>query len=403
MPPVFQIKFHKSNGQAFVLHQRKRIYLGAWSNHPASPPESVVARFRQVVAQIALGEVPGAPNRKSGGKDGRGELLLSELAADWLAWAADRYANPETARNLAYSLKPLLDLFGPEPAGAVGPKRIAEAQKAMAQVHGWTRQGILKATARVRQMFAWGVAQELIDPMHLVKVKAMQPLRHGAIEAPESPGIDAVPVEDVAATIPHLGETVRMMVRVQLLTGMRPAEVCAMTVADIDRSNPRRWVYRPSDHKMAHLKRVRAIPLVPEVIAILVPLLRADGKPIFSPADEIERWQKEKRARRKSKVQPSQVDRSKADPERCPGDQYDTRAYRKAITRACRRAKVQPWSPNRLRKLAAQQICDAFGIDSARALLGHADSSITKLHYAKLELEAASKAAEALGKTLGAI
>jgi len=41
-------------------------------------------------------------------------------------------------------------------------------------------------------------------------------------------------------------------------------------------------------------------------------------------------------------------------------------------------------------------VCDALGIDKARALLGHADSTITRRHYAKHDLEQAKSAAQAL-------
>lgn len=393
MVPSGVIKFHKATGQACIYINRKTKYLGKWPNHPESPPQAILEAYAKAVAEAVL--QPTDPAQAPSPKNAF-PLLLSELAAKWIDWARTRYANPGTPINLWNNIKPLVNLYGQEPAASIGPKRIAEAQQVMAKANGWTRQGILKATAKIRQMFAWGVAQELIDPMHLVKIKAMQPLRHGAIAARESRGIDAVPKDVVEATLPFLSPTVATMVRLQLLTGCRPNEVARMTVADIDRANPRRWVFKPSSHKMTHLGRVRQVPLLPEAIALVEPYLRADGKPLFSPAAEVERWREEKRARRKTKVQPSQVDRSKDNPARVPGDMYDTRAYCRAITRACRKAKVQPWSPNRLRKLAGQMVADALGMDAARSLLGHADAAITREHYAKSELASATRAAEVL-------
>ena len=71
---------------------------------------------------------------------------------------------------------PLRDLFGAMPANAIGPRKVAEAQKLMA-ARGKSRQGILKSTSHIRQMFAWGVAQELLKPDQLVAIRALQPVR----------------------------------------------------------------------------------------------------------------------------------------------------------------------------------------------------------------------------------
>lgn len=47
----------------------------------------------------------------------------------------------------------------------------------------------------------------------------------------------------VEATLPFLPVAQATMARLQLLTGMRPGEVCRMTAAEVDRSGPVR-VYR---------------------------------------------------------------------------------------------------------------------------------------------------------------
>ena len=391
-PAKYQLRFHAPSGQAVFYHQGKRHYLGAWPNHPGTPPEAVTNAFNSIVARICLGEKiapekPAAPSKAG--------LTLAMLMDAWLEWAEKRYLSQRTRANLYFQVRPLFDLFRDEPASSIGPLRVAEAQRLMAS-KGKTRQGINDATGFIRQMFAWGVAQELIEPDQLARLKAMQPLRRGAIEAPESPPREAVPLELVETTLPHLSPTVAAMVRLQLLTGMRPNEVCQLTLAEIDRTDPKCWVYRPTHHKMAHLGRFRAVPLVPEAIAILTPFLRADGLPLFSPADEVERWQKEKRGRRKTKVQPSQVDRSRDNPLRTPGIQYGTDTYRRAIHRVCKQHNIPLWAPNRLRKLAAQRVADLFGLEAARALLGHSDSSITKRHYAQMDLAQAKAAAKGL-------
>jgi integrase len=389
------MRFHAPSGQAIFNYQGKRHYLGAWPNHPAKAPEEVQARYRNLVARICTGEDIDADQPEPN----RANLTLAVLIDLWLGWAEKRYLHPKTKKNLFAQVRPLYTLFRDELASAIGPLKVQQAQRLMAS-QGRTRQGINDATGFIRQMFAWGVSQELIEPDQLARLKAMQPLRRGAIDAPEAPPREAVPLADVQATLPHLSPTVAAMVRLQLLTGMRPAEVCGLSMAEIDQSNPECWVYRPTHHKMAHLGRFRAVPLVREAIAILKPFAKENGKPVFSPADEVERWQKEKRANRKTKVQPSQLDRSRENPLRTPGDQYGTDTYRRAIHRACKEHDIPLWAPNRLRKLAAQSASDLFGLEAARALLGHSDSSITKRHYAQRDLEQARLAAQAIAPKL---
>ncbi len=267
------------------------------------------------------------------------------------------------------------------PANAIGPRKVAEAQKLMA-ARGKSRQGILKSTGHIRQMFAWGVAQELLKPDQLVSIRALQPVRYGAIEAPESKPLPPVPIPLVKATLPFLNEHTATMVKVQLLTGMRPGEVCALRLNDIDRSNPDCWVYRPL-HKMRHLGRERTVPITRPVQKMLEPFLRADGKCLFS-------------------LQSVRCDANET---------YDNHSYRRAIKHACAAARSaqrkaglaedhENWSPNALRKAAAQHTANLASLDDARALLGHADKELTQRHYAKQDLVKATAAAKLMAVNL---
>jgi integrase len=100
------------------------------------------------------------------------------------------------------------------------------------------------------------------------------------------------------------------------------------------------------------------------------------------------------RERRKSKVQPSQVDRSIDNPKVKPGAVYNVDAYRRAITRACEGAGIKHWHPNQLRHLAATNLRREFGLEVARAVLGHSTVAMTEV-YAEMD---AAKAREAMAK-----
>ena len=51
-----------------------------------------------------------------------------------------------------------------------------------------------------------------------------------------------------------------------------------------------------------------------------------------------------------------------------------------AIERACDRAGVTRWSPNRLRHSRATEVNNELGIEAARILLGHSNAETTKIY-----------------------
>jgi hypothetical protein len=81
---------------------------------------------------------------------------------------------------------------------------------------------------------------------------------------------------------------------------------------------------------------------------------------------------------------------------RAPRDLYSVVSYPRAIHRACDLAKIERWSPNRLRHTAATRVRREMGIDAARALLGHSDADTTTI-YAERDQELARTAMERLG------
>jgi integrase len=73
---------------------------------------------------------------------------------------------------------------------------------------------------------------------------------------------------------------------------------------------------------------------------------------------------------------------------------YTTTSYRRAIACACKRAGVPQWFPHQLRHSAATRLRKEFGLDAARAVLGHSSPVVTEV-YAELD---SAKAAEVMAK-----
>ena len=118
--------------------------------------------------------------------------------------------------------------------------------------------------------------------------------------------------------------------------------------------------------------------------AILTPyLMEAEGESerfLFSPRDSVLLANLEKRRKRKSKVQPSQISRAKKSPKIKPKERYDTGSYRRALQRAAEKAGVELWSPNQLRHTRATEIRKEYGLEAAQIILGHEKADVTQIY-----------------------
>jgi integrase len=262
-------------------------------------------------------------------------------------------------------------------------------------------------------------------------LRAVDGLKRGRSNARETPPVRPVPDAIVEATIRACSPVLAAMIRLQRLTGMRPAEVCRITAAEIDMSG-KVWLYKPTHHKLAHLgpDHERVVPIGPKAQTVVQEFLRPGdlNRPLFSPA-ESEEWRRDQlREQRPKPATAAQVRRDRgrraqaAKRERRPGDRFDTQSYGRAIDNACRRAFPHPelgglqpidltpeqraeletwdrehrWSPNQLRHTAATEIRRAFGLDHAAAVLGHTELTTTQV-YAERSRQTAETVALAIG------
>jgi integrase len=249
---------------------------------------------------------------------------------------------------------------------------------------------------RIKRIMRWGCAKKMVPADNLVNLEAVASLKAGRCAARETEIVKPVDPAIVELTLPRMAPTPADMVRLMLLCGCRVGELCRLKGRELDRSGPE-WVYAPDRHKTAHRGHVRSIVFGPQAMAILRKYLKANPDAfLFSPAEQDRIIKEEKRARRKSKVQPSQLDRSKPDAKRKPGECYTPRGVNRAIARGCERAGVDPWHTHQLRHSAALNILREFGPEAARSALGHRTLNMT-LHYAGIDLEAAKEVAKKIG------
>ena len=413
---------HRASGQAVVTLDGRDVYLGPHGS-----------RASRAEYDRLIGEWLAAGRRHPAATD----LTVAELAVRFLEHAQTYYRHPDgtpTSELSAYKLPVgvLVRLYGRTPAADFGPLAMDAVRNAMI-AKGWARRSINLHTGRLKRLFKWGVSKEIVPPSVHQALTAVSGLRAGRSAARESDPVRPVPDAAVGSTLPHLSPVVAAMVKLQLLTGARPGEICGLRTTDVDRTGEV-WTITPARHKTQHHGHARTIHVGPQAQAVLLPFLNAaePAVPCFSPATA----ERERRARQHAaRVTPAGygngpgTNRARR-PRKAPGDRYDVGSYRRAIANACRAAFPPPaplarvagetvaahcgrltadqrvalaawhrehaWHPHQLRHTAATAIRRRFGIEAAQHVLGHATLSVTEV-YAERNAEAARAVAAAIG------
>jgi len=374
-------RIHKPSGQAVVRLDGKDIYLGLHGT-----PKSLGA-YDAAIAKW-LGDAPDEPGPlETGGADQI--RSVAAIVARYWQYALSYYVKDGQPTGevsaIRSALRPLLRLYATEEAAKFGPLKLKAVRNEMIAA-GWSRKAINTQIGRIKRLFAWAVENELLAGEVDHALRAVKGLRYGRSAAKESAPVGPAPEAHVVALRPHVSDQVWAMIQLQQLTGMRPGEVVIMRVADLDIPVPARreegvWTYRPARHKTQHHGHARIIYLGPKAQGVISPFLRrALDAYLFSPAEARASRYARMRQRRRSAVQPSQVSRAKRRPKREPGSQYTPDSYRRAIHRACRAANVPHWHPNQLRHAAGTRLEKLFGIDVARAVLGHRSPAVTETY-----------------------
>lgn len=379
---------HKASGQAVVTIHGQDHYLG---------PHGTKASKREYDRLVGEWVASGRPDAPQAAND----ITIMEVCAAYLRFAKGYYRKDGRPTGAIYSvkaaLKPVKELYGHTAAVEFGPLALKAIRARMIEADN-SRTYINDAADRIRAMFKWAASEELIPAAVYHALLTVAGLRKGRTVARETAPV--LPVDDsvVNTTLDHLTPVVADMVRLQRLTGCRPDEVCSLRPCDVDTSGPV-WTYTPESHKTQHHGRQRIICIGPKGQDILRPyLLREKTSYCFSPADSERKRRAEQHASRKTPLSCGNTPGTnrKAKPKRTAGERYTSESYRRAIHRACDKAKLDRWSPNRLRHSAATEIRKRFGLEAAQVTLGHAAADVTQV-YAERDLQKAADVMKAIG------
>lgn len=397
MTRVPSYRRHKKSGQARVTLGGKDFYLGRYGSRESR------AAYQRLIGEYLAGQ---------GRTPSSGSMTVVELAAAYKKYAKSYYVGRDGKPTDWYLfIKKVMQqlgdsAYGREPATSFGPLALKAYRLGMVNAGGG-RITVNKKIDIVKRAFKWAASEELIPASAAEALRVVEGLKKNRTEARETAPV--LPIDDlrVEATLPHLPDVVADMVRLQRLTGMRPAEVCVLRPMDVD-TTAEVWVYRPGEHKTEHHGRDRVVFIGPQAQSLLRPyLLRGEVEYCFVPAESEKRRRALEHAERTTAVcfgnRPGTNVKRK--PKRKAGRRYCTASYRRAITRACEIAfgmpgdleagerkawrKANTWAPNRLRHTAATEIRRKFGLEAAQLTLGHSRANITQVYAERDERKAA--------------
>ena len=367
---------HKRSGQAIVTLSGKDFYLG-----PHGTNASKLEYDRLIGEWLANGRQLPSQNRDEG------EYKVAQLCLAYWQHTKDYYVKngrpTDEQACIKTALRDTRALYGRHTVSEFGPLALEAVRNSMI-ARDCSRKYINSQVNRIRRMFKWGVARELVPASVFQALRAVDGLKKGKSKARETGPVLPVSSEVVDQTLQHLRNPVSAdMIRVQRLTGCRPGELFIMRPVDIDRTGGGHdgvWLYWPESHKMEHKDRHRVIVIGPKAQLVLAKYLLKDEQELcFTRSRNLpyQRWHYAQHIN-------TACDRAFSAPQDL--DEAGKKAWR----------KKHRWAPNRLRHSMATEVRKTFGLEAAQVVAGHANADITQV-YAERDLDKAAKAIAAVG------
>lgn len=330
-------------------------------------------------------------------------ITVAELSSLWDAHCR-QYYSASAATNAVVAVRLFRELYGNASVSELTHADMLRLRDAL------VRSGVCRTTVNrrlwcVKYMLTWALDEALIPATVKAELTQVRGVKRGRSAAPERAPVRPVDDATIDATLAHMMPNTADMVRVHRLTGMRPCELCAMRWPHIDTTQTP-WIYRvpPEANKngwRGELGRPRVICIGPKARAILE-RHRNGGNAPFSPSVSMREYLSAKHENAVSPRSAAQMAKPKGHVPRVLGDSWTTSAYTRSIHAACERAGIAPWGANRLRHAFGTEVRRRFGLEAARAVLGHTGGGcVTDIYtFDALEEEMvriAAPAVEALG------
>ena len=337
-------------------------------------------------------------------------VTVAELCALWDAHCREYYRGPDgkpssTAVNAVLDVRLFREMFGGAALAELTHGDMLQLRDALVR-SGVSRSTVNARLWRVKYMIGWALDEALIPATVKAELTQVKGVKRGRSAAPERQPVRPVDDATISATVAHMMPNTADMVRVHRYTGMRPCELCALRWSLIDTSRTP-WVYRvPAEVNKndwrGELGQPRVVCIGPKARAILE--RHKDGGDVpFSPVRSMAEHMAAHAAEAAHPLsEAAKARRRAAHVPRVLGERWNTQAYTRTIHAACGRAGIPVWGANRLRHAFGTQVRRQFGLDAAKAVLGHNDCGcVTDLYtFEAVEEETirrATPAVEALG------
>ncbi|MCL2120596.1 MAG: site-specific integrase [Planctomycetaceae bacterium] len=372
-------KLSKLGKYAVVYYRGKIHYLGRHGT-----PEALTA-YNRLCAEIQANPVFPPPS-------GEKRITVRELTAAFLDHASANLDPTSYSFYRVIILDFLDNLYGDEtPVEEFTPRCLKLVRDEFVRSCRFCRNIVNRCTKCVIAIFAWGVENELVQETTWRALKTVKTLAKGHPGTFDHKEREAVPDEVILRTLPFMPPTLRAMVQLQRILGMRPNEIFKMRVGDIDRTRGNGlWYYVPGSYKTSAFVGKIQFPLGKPEQELITPYLegkQADNA-VFSPRTAMAERKIEKRAHRKTKISPSQAARDEtraAKPSRY-SEFYNRDSYRNAIEHAITKGnkvlpesdKIPHWTPHQLRHTAATVTELSHSDEDVQALLGHRTVNMSK-------------------------
>ena len=232
-PPKYRL--HKSSGKAVVSIHGRDHYLGKYNS-----PESR-RKYRRLIATHWLAE----PDPQPLSENPKCSITVTFLAVEYAKYAKNKYRLPNGKQKnewfqIQKTLREVRANYGDLLATEFGPLKFEEFRSTLI-ARGLAKHTVKRYSNYVKNMYQRGVKLELIPVDLHQRLEAV-----GPVEMPYKPPKKILPVDlgIVRQTQSELTSVVSDMVEIQLLTAMRPNEVCNLRPCDINRSGDI-WLYEP--------------------------------------------------------------------------------------------------------------------------------------------------------------
>ena len=379
-------------GRYYVRLNGQRTYLG-YENGTGETPTEVTQRYLEAVLRWEKnGNKPLPTHVKTG-------ISCEELAVKYLKWVATEYRNSKPQySHCKVAAQLLIDHCGNESVDNITKHTIIALQEKLVE-NGKPRPsidryiGLIKAIFEEGAYLGWGVSEKTAD-----SVSRVRNLKKGRTLAPEYAEVNAIDDAIVGKTLPFMNTTIRAMIQIQRICCMRGQDVRNLRLQDIDMdsySSFKVWLYYPFKHKGTSRGKTLVKGIPEEAQEILKPFLEGK-KPtdfVFQPKESVAKFHAERRTKRKTKVQPSQVKRAQKKnrkTKRAPNEQYSNASYYRGVVRAIERANkagkkemgeawvpIPHWHPHQVRHQSVAETRNRFGNIAARDCAGHGSVKVT--------------------------